>query len=89
MSGPPALYWQQTGSSVISYYNGAPLSGRVGDFDTTAHFSNNNFIIVSNATLRSSVFSHNGAVIYCLSTQSEANTVVMIAGRLYAIVANY
>ena len=80
MSAPPALYWQQTDSALISYYNGTPLSANFGDFTTTAHFGIDNYSIVSNATLRGSVFSHDGVSVSCFSINSVDIIVIMIAG---------
>lgn len=78
-SQPPTMFWEQMGL-VIYYYNGAPLSATFGDFHSTANFSNNNYNIVSNVTLRVVTFSHNGIRVSCYSPSSMMNKRIRIAG---------
>ena len=85
MSVPPTLFWQQQGYQAIYYHNGAPLSSTFGDFTTDAHFSNNNYNIVSNATLNDVIFSHNGIAVSCFSPTSVANKIIKIAGIIACI----
>lgn len=86
MSVPPTMYWQQD-SQTVYYYNGAPLSATFGDFDTTAYFSNNNYNIISNATLSDVMFTHNSITVTCSSPLYWVNEVISVAGEnpLYAI----
>lgn len=85
MSALPTLFWQQQGYQAIYYYNGVPLSSTFGDFTTDAHFSNNNYNIVSNATLSNVIFSHNGIAVSCFSPTSVANEIIKIAGIIAGI----
>lgn len=80
MSVPPTMYWQQTGSKIIDYYNGVPLSAKFGDFHTTAHFSNNNYTIISNATLSHVKLLHNGITVKCYSPLSTSSKIITVAG---------
>ena len=77
-SSPPTLYWRQIGFLPAYYYNGPPLvlSKSFGDFDSTAHFSNNYYTIASNATLNDVMLSHNGIVISCYTPSSVTMTFV-------------
>ena len=85
MSLPPTMFWQQNSmaSQTTYYYNGAPLSATFGDFNTTAYFSNNNFCIVSNATLYDVMFSHNGISVACYTPSFVAKETISVAGNNY------
>lgn len=76
------MVWEQMGSEVY-YYKGAPLSATFGYFHSTAHFSNNNYNIVSNATVKVVTLSHNGMHVSCYSSSSTMNKIISIAG-IYA-----
>ena len=89
MSAPPTLFWQQQGYQAIYYYNGASLSLTFGDFTTDAYFSNNNYNIVSNATLSDVIFSHNGIAVSCFSPTSVANKIIKIAGIIACIMVAF
>ena len=83
MSLPPTMRWQQNSmsSQTTYYHNGAPLSATFGDFNTTAYFSNNNFCIVSNATLYDVMFSHNGISVTCSTPSFVAKETISVAGN--------
>ena len=83
MSVPPTLNWRQTGFPYTSYYNGAPLSVSFGDFNSTAYFSDDNYFIVSNATLMDAALIHNDISISCYSISSPdiRNKLFKIAGK--------
>lgn len=78
----PKLFWEQPGFMAIRYHNGEPRSATVGDFTTIASYSNNNYNIVSNATLKGATFSHNGISVSCYSPTSVADKTITIAGIL-------
>ena len=84
MSVPPTLNWRQTGFPYTSYYNGAPLSVSFGDFNSTAYFSDDNYIIVSNVTLINAALIHNDISISCYSFPSPD-----IRNRLFKIAGKY
>lgn len=81
----PTLTWTwrqlETGYSRVSYRDGAPLTAPLGDFTTTAVFSNNNYMIVSNATLRGALLAHNQKTVGCYSPPGlERTKNVTVAG---------
>ena len=83
MSLPPTMIWRQNSmvSQTTYYYNGVPLSATFGDFNTTAYFSNNNFCIISNATLYDVMFSHNGIAVACYTPSFVAKETIYVAGN--------
>ena len=94
MSLPPTLYWRQIDFQPVYYYNGPPLSRSFGDFDSTAHFSNNYYTIASNATLYDVMLSHNGIVISCYTPSSVPMTFVfkvigMNTHKLILVICSY
>ena len=83
-SVPPTMFWEQAVGSEIQYYNGNPPSATFGDFCSTAHFSNSNYNIVSNATLDDLMLSHNGIHVSCSSFSSKKEKTIRIAGVIDA-----
>ena len=75
------MYWDQTGSQ-MEYHDGQsrPPSETFGNFHSTAHFSNNNYNIVSNATISDVKLSHNDILVYCYSISSIRHKIIKVAG---------
>lgn len=78
---PPTMYWQQVNMKKIRYYNGRPRLNMFGYFDLTADFSNNNYNIISNATLHNVLILHNGISVSCFTHSSPTMRVIIrVAG---------
>ena len=81
----PFLIWNQLESnpSFVTYHMGNPLSAPLGDFATTADFSNGNYMIVSNATLKWSLLLHNNKNISCYTPSNVAYLTanIKVAGK--------
>lgn len=62
---------------------GNPLSAPLGDFATTADFSNDNYMVVSNATLKMSLLMHNNNSISCYTPSNAAylTVIIEVAGK--------
>ena len=82
MTIPPTMYWQQAGTKKIRYYNGKPYLQTFGNFESIAHFSDSNYNITSNATLRNVLISHNGIAVSCFTQSSPTMSVIIrVAGK--------
>ena len=81
----PFLIWEQleTQPSRVYYRNGMPTTAALGDFVTTAAFSNSNYAIMSNATLCSVSLLHHNKIISCFTPSSVnfLSETIEIAGK--------
>lgn len=84
MTIPPTMYWQQAGTKKIRYYNGKPRLNKFGYFDSTADFSNNNYNIISNATLYNVLILHNGISVSCFTHSSPTKRVIIRVAGIYS-----
>ena len=68
----PFLIWEQLEAqpSRVYYRDGMPTTAQLGDFATTAAFSNNNYAITSNATIHIASLLHNNKAISCFTFSS-------------------
>ena len=81
---PPTMYWQQANTKKIRYYNGRPRLNMFGYFDSTADFSNNNYNIISNATLRNVLILHNGISVSCFTHSFPTMRVIIRVAGIYS-----
>ena len=83
----PFLIWEQLESQParVYYRNGMPNTAQLGDFATTAAFSNNNYEIMSNATINDVSLLHNNKIISCFTPSSEnfLTKSIKIAGKCH------